>query len=126
MPLFLAPIFSAVAAWFASAGSSIVALVTIEGLKFTAQKVFWMFMIMIVFPLILYNIGVTLITNLIAVGIHFTELYAGDPEGVPLILNLTGMGGWIAEKIMIPQALSTYLSAVGARFILSFIPLVGK
>ena len=43
-------------------------------------------------------------------------------SGNSLILHLTGVAGWMAQEIYLPQALSVYLTALGAKFIISFIP----
>jgi len=121
MPVLLASIFTAIAGWFTSAGAALVSLVTVEALKFTAAKAFWMFMICIVFPLLIYNVAVTFVTNMMDVGYRLASDYS-NPDS--LTLNITGMAGWIAQQIYLPQCISTYLSAVGARFIMSFIPFI--
>lgn len=123
MPALIALIGSAVTAigtFFSGLGGTLLGLITLEGVKFTAQKVFWLFMVGFVVPVLLYNVAVSLMTSVMELGYTLIGGYTGT--GSSLTISLTGMAGWIAQQIYLPQAVSTYLSAVSVRFVISMIP----
>jgi hypothetical protein len=122
MPL-LVGIFTAIASWLSTLGTAVVAFFTVELLKWSASKAFWMFMLTFVLPILLYNLAVKISLSFMSVGMEMTQTAMGDiSSGNSLVLHLTGMAGWMAQEIYLPQALSVYLTALGAKFIISFIP----
>jgi hypothetical protein len=119
MPL-LAPIFAAIGGWFSSFGAGIVAVFTLKGIEWSATKVFLLFLVGVVLPLVLYNTAVLIVTNLMGVGLTLVGDATADQQN--LVFEITGIAGWIADQIYLPQALSTLFSAVASRFIIDLIP----
>jgi hypothetical protein len=120
MPLLLG-VLSGIAGWFSSLGAAIVAFFGIKTLEWSATKVFWFFCITVVLPIVLYNVIVMFVCSFIEFGSSLISEQAGDLNQ-SLAMQFTGMGGWVAQQIYLPQAFSTYMSAVAARMIIRFIP----
>lgn len=122
MPLLLG-VFTAIGGWFGTLGTAIVSFFTVELLRWSASKAFWMFILTFVLPILLYNLSVKVTMSFMSTAMTMTEAAVGDVNsGQSLILHLTGMAGWIAQEIYLPQAISTYITALSAKFIIGFIP----
>lgn len=93
-------------------------LITIETLKWAAHKAFWIFMVTVVFPFLLYNVVSMLILDLMDYGMTWVSGNIGNP----MVVNLTGMGGWIGSQIGINNILSVYLTAIATKFVMGLIP----
>lgn len=55
MPLLLG-VFTAIGSWFGTLGTAIVSFFTVELLRWSASKAFWMFILTFVLPILLYNL----------------------------------------------------------------------
>lgn len=122
MPLLLG-VFTAIGSWFGTLGTAIVSFFTVELLRWSASKAFWMFILTFVLPILLYNLSCKVAMSFMSTAMDMTTTAMGDiNSGDSLILRLTGMAGWIAQEIYLPQALSTYVTALSAKFIIGFIP----
>lgn len=111
--------------WIASFSGTIVGGVAIKAAEWLAWKKLIWFLLFTIVPIVAYNIMSTIIVDLIKVTIDLTTEYSQgfEPGSITdLSLNLTGFGGWLAQQLYIPQAVAMYLSAVAARFTMSFIP----
>lgn len=107
--------------WLGSFAGSIVGKVTIEGAKFVAYRAFILFLLAVVFPVLVYNIVTYIIVSLLDVGI---ALSVDNTPGslVALSLSFTGLAGWLAQNLYLPQCVSVYMSAVSVRYIMHLIP----
>jgi hypothetical protein len=99
-------------------GGWIAKLLSIETIKFLAWRAFILFIVFVCLPLVLYNVGVDLMFDLMEVGMG----YAGDLNQQSLTIQLTGMAGWMATQLNLPQCFSMYMSAVSVRFAMGFVP----
>lgn len=110
---------AAIGGFVSSFGAAISSLVGLKVVEFTAAKAFWLFMFTVVLPLLLYNVCVMVATSFMTASINVFQSTANPSS---LSIQLTGIAGWIANQIYLPQAFSTYMSAVAARVIIQFIP----
>jgi hypothetical protein len=123
MGVLLVAAFSSLAGWLANAGTTIVGMVTIEGIKWTAQKAFWFFVMTVVLPVLFYNIACSIVISLMQVSMALAYDYSNiDTTAGSLTLQLTGMAGYIANQIYLPQCFANFMSAVAIRFVLQFLP----
>ena len=99
---------------------ALVAGITIHGTKWVASKAFWLFMFGIVLPTLLYNVAVNITVGAIGVSQQLAADYAGGEQD--LLVQLTGIGGYLANQLYLPQAFSSYVSAIQVRFIMGFVP----
>lgn len=91
---------------------------TVETAKFIAYRAFTLFIVFVCIPIVLYNVASDLILDLM----NYAVGSVGDLTSSPLVIQLTGMGGWIGTKIGIQNCLSVYMTAISTRFAISFIP----
>jgi len=115
LPLVLVPLFSGILTGIAGFFARIF---TVEALKFLAWRAFILFIVFICLPIVLYNVGVDLIFSLIAAAMDYT----GSLGMSDLTIQITGIAGYIADKINLPQCFSVYMSAIATRFVMGFIP----
>ena len=92
----------------------------VAAIKFIAMKTFIIGVFYIGIPILLYNILVSLIFDFIDFGMN----YIADANMDSVVIQLTGMGGWMAQQIMLPQAFSIFISFLSIRFIMRFIPFI--
>jgi len=115
LPIVLVPIatgiLSAIAGFFAR-------VFTVETLKFLAWRAFILFIVFVALPVVLYNVGVDLIFALIAQAMEYT----GSLGFNELTIQITGIAGYIAQKINLAQCFAVYMSAIATRFVMGFIP----
>ena len=95
---------------------------TVESLKFLAWRAFILFIVFIALPIVFYNVATDLIFDLMSYAVSKISGTAGSP----VIVQLTGLAGWIGNQINIQSSISIIMSAVATRFALSFIPFWGK
>lgn len=122
---FIAVILSAlggIATFLSGLAGSVIANVTLQGVRFIATKALMYFLIGVALPVVLYNVFSSLIVDLISAGISVSHDQIGSVSGQSLGLSLTSLAGWLANQLYLPQCMSVYLSAVSARFAMSFIP----
>ena len=90
----------------------------IAAIKFVAWKTFIIGVLYIGIPILIYNILVGLIFDFLDYGMD----YIASAEFNNVIIQFSGMGGWMAQTIMLPQAFSIFMSFLAIRFIMRFIP----
>lgn len=103
---------------FGTTIGSIGKLISIETIKFLAWRTFILFLLFVALPIVLYNV----FTGLLFDFMDFGQSYLNDQNLSSFTMELTGMGGYIANAIQLPQAFSVYMSFVGIRFLMRFIP----
>ena len=85
---------------------------------FLAAKTLLKVLILTALPIILYNVGTMVIFDFMDLALSYV-----NNSGLPtdFTIQLTGLGGWIAQKIQLPQAFSMYMSAVSVRYFLNLL-----
>ena len=86
--------------------------------KFIATKAFLIGLFYIGLPILVYNFLLNFIIEFIDYGMQ----YIADANVSELAIQFTGMGGWIANQIMLPQAFAVFMSFLAIRFVMRFIP----
>lgn len=114
-----------IAAVIGVVGSSIAKLVggvaktiSVETMKWVAFRAFMLFILYVALPILLYNIFVGIFLDFIDYAIS----YVSGQSFSAMTIELTGMGGWIAQQIQLPQAFSIFMSFLAIKFITRFIP----
>ena len=92
--------------------------VSVETMKWLAFRAFMLFILYVALPILLYNILVGLLLDFI----QYAITYVSDQDFSAMTIQLTGMGGWIAQQIQLPQAFSIFMSFLSIKFITRFIP----
>jgi hypothetical protein len=115
LPALLIPLFSGLAG---SIGGVVAKTLSVETIKFLAMRALIMFTVFVALPVVMYNVGVDLIFSLIEAGMD----YAGTLDADSLTIQLTGMAGWIAEQIRLPECMSIYMTAISTKFAMGFVP----
>lgn len=120
MPLAFVPLL------IAAIGRVLIALVTF----FASHKLLLAGLVTIVLPLVVSNIIYGLLEKYFGLvqeqlTLNLPSGGSGPLSGSPFLLELSGLAGWLAVKLHLPEALSYVLGASAARFALSFIPFVG-
>jgi len=93
-----------------------------DGLSFyLALKIFIIGAMTIILPLILKNIIVWLFASLVSI----VQAQVGDLSFAPVVIEMTGLGAWLAIKTQLPLAFSIVMSCVATRFVLNMIPGIG-
>jgi hypothetical protein len=94
----------------------------IEVAKFTAMKALLLFLVFVAAPIVIYNVFGDLMMAFAMYGIG--KLAGIDIPSVNALIQLTGMGGWVAEKIQIPEAMSIFMAFVSIRFDINLVKAV--
>lgn len=115
LPVVLVPLFSGLAG---AIGSFFARVLTVETAKFLAWRAFYLFLVFVCLPLVLYNVGVDLIFDLLNAAMDYTATLNMSE----LTLQMTGIAGYIATQVQLPEAFALYMTAIGTRFAMSFIP----
>ena len=113
MPVLFAPIL----AWFGSLGAK---FVTDSLLKFVAYKAFAFTLLTVTFPIVIKNLLTWLFELLTS---YVTTIDLGDLSAT--VVNLTGLGAYLAQHLQLVDSLSIILTAIAIRFTLNFIPFIG-
>ena len=111
-------IISIVFSFFTSMAGNLAAKISVETVKWLAYKAFWLFVIFVGVPILVYNLAVELMVD----SINYAMIYVDSNVPSDQVVELTGIAGWIAQKIYLPQALANFLSFLSIRFTLSILP----
>lgn len=114
MPALIALIGSVVGSIVTAIGKTL----SVETLKFVAWRALAMFLMFIAFPIVLYNV----LTGMMFDFMDYALSYLDTSGLSSMTVELTGMGAYIATKIKLVEAISTYLSFVAIAFVMRFIP----
>ena len=95
--------------------------IAIETAKWIAFKGLVYLIVFTVVPVLLYNILTGLMFDLLDYGLNYIAGSGFDQSN--LVIQFTGIAGWIATQISLPQCLSIFMSAVAVRFVLNAIRL---
>jgi len=100
--------------------------VTVEVAKWSASRAMILFLFGIVLPVLLYNIACNIVHGMMEattmMAEHALEGQTGGTGAFVLSMELVGFAGWICNQIYLPEAFSSYLVAIQARFIMGLIP----
>ena len=103
---------------FAGVVGSIARLFSVETLKFIAWRALVMFLMFVALPVVLYNVFTGLLFDFMDYAMSFMT-----GQGVSAFtMEFTGIGAYIVGKIQLVQAFSVFMSFVGIRFLMRFIP----
>lgn len=107
------------AAWgvMALIGGAVAKMLSVETVKFVATRAMMYTLFTIVLPVVLYNVFTRILYEIIEY--INAELAGSGMDGT--MVQLTGMGAWIADQIQLPLAMSIFLSAVSLRWVISII-----
>jgi hypothetical protein len=113
--------FTSIGGYFASTAAGVSSVITVMTLLAIARKALLYFLIGVVLPLVLYNLGTRFIVDIMEFAV---TIAAGQVQGqnLNLSMQITGMAGWIANQIYLPQCLSIIFAAIAAKFAMGFIP----
>jgi len=95
--------------------------VTDQAVAWTAVKGMIYFALTMILPVVLYNVAMTLLSE-------YLTWVAGkmsgmDTSGLSLsVIQLSGMGAWLAIQLRLPESFALVLSAVKIRLILNTLP----
>jgi len=101
-----------------AAVTGIIGLISSIGLAWLAFKAFVLGIVYVGIPLLVYNFAVKFITDFIQFGMNYVE----QSEVDSFVIELTGMGGWMAQQIQLPTAFSIFMGFLSIRFVTRFIP----
>jgi hypothetical protein len=88
--------------------------IAIEVIKFAAAKALLLFIVFVAFPIIIYALAGDIIVALAMYGVEkLAGIELGSFQG---LVQLTGMGGWIADKIALPDAIALFMAFVSIKF----------
>ena len=90
-------------------------LLTVETGKFLLYRGLILSLVTFVLPTVLYN----LFTRIISEMMEYTMNHISSSGLSGTMVQLTGIGAWIADNIYLPSAMSIFISALGLRFTLS-------
>jgi hypothetical protein len=122
---YLASIGIAFITWFSAISSGIIAMITLEGVKFLAWRGFYIFVLGAVIPILSYNVFCFILSKVFEVSMQIMATQTGSATA-NLALSFTGLAGWVASQANIPQVIAVYMTAISIRFMLSLIPFIGK
>lgn len=98
----------------ALAGSAIARLFLAEGLKWVAFKALLLVLVMTVLPVILKNVFYDLLQVFITAANSKVGSMAPGSFGATVV-QVTGMGGWLAAQLKLPECFAVMLAAVSFR-----------
>jgi hypothetical protein len=84
------------------------------------KRLFFISLVYVALPLVLYNLFFEIFFGIMEYGINWViSNTAADFSAV--VINLSGMGGYIGNLLGIPQCVSMYLTAVSVRFMMGIL-----
>lgn len=89
--------------------------------KYVAYKLFFYTLVTVTVPIVAKNLIVFLFTEMSTI---IQGQLSGLDHGATMV-QLTGVAGYLAEHLMLPDCLALLLTAVAIRFTLNMIPFVG-
>jgi len=101
--------------WFAR-------IVGVSALRFIALKVVLWTLCVSVLPIVIYNVFSYMVGEVF--GLIEDMVEGSSIESY--VLEFTGLGGWLANTLNLPEAFALILSACIFRMTLNMIPFVGK
>jgi len=108
----LAPVIATVAAGF-------VKTLTTEGIKWLAQRAFFLTLTTLILPVVLYNVFCRIVQEILQYAA--SAVNAGGVSAT--VFQVTGLAGWIAATANLPATLTIIMTAVAVRWKLN---LIGK
>ena len=114
MPFILAALGSLFSGLIASFGK----LFTFDVLKFIAYKLIVLFVMFVALPIVLYNVGTSLIFDFL----EYAMTYVAGLGMDSFVVQISGIGAYIATKIKLVESVTLFLSFVAIKFMFRFIP----
>jgi len=93
-------------------------LFTVETLKFIAYKLLILFIVFVALPLVLYNVGTSFIFDFLEYAMTYISGLGVDSY----VVQISGIGAYIATKIKLVESVTLFLSFVAIKFVFRFIP----
>lgn len=115
---FIAPII----AWLTKGATAAAAALTLKAVVFLGLKGLAIFMLFTAVPIMLYNVLSSVITDIMTSMLDYISTLEGVDPG-NLIISLSGMGGYIATQIMLPQCFSVFMTFLSLRWVLNIVTL---
>jgi len=117
LPLLAIPVLAS-----AAAGSlaSAVGKLLIEGTKYALMRLFAIFIITVTLPLVLYKVYGTLLQKMMSAGLQYIS--QGNYESV--VVSLSGMGGYLAYYLKIPDVIAMYIAVISTKFLLKLMRII--
>lgn len=113
---FLLRMIGKIGSWF---GASTIASAGVEVAKWAAWKVllagFWFTGVYILFN----NLFVFLLNTISAM---MPDVYGGGAPGTSLMVELTGLGAYLANKLQLMESFSALIAGISLAFVRSFLP----
>lgn len=106
-----------IASFFTSTVATATANITIETVKVLIWKAFLLFLVVVVTPIMLYNVLGDFLFDLILYGVN----YISGLDIQPITIQLTGIAGYIGSQIGIHDIVAAYMTAVATRFNLAIL-----
>ena len=117
----LANIFAAVTGAVLKIASSRAAQIAFEVAFWTVKKAFIVGIVFVGIPILVYNFILRFAADGLTYGLSFI-----DQSGLAsnaLVMEFTGMGGYIASQIGLPSLFAMFMTAVWVRFCLNVVRL---
>ncbi len=86
-------------------------------IKYLATRALLLTLVTVILPIVLYNVFSTIVTETMEYAV--ANMQGGSITGAAI--QITGIGAWMAQKLLIPQCLSIFLSALSVKWVLSFL-----
>lgn len=113
----LGNILAAIVAFFSKEAVAKGAMIAWDVFKWIVVKAFIGSLVFIILPIVAYNFILGFINDALIFGLNYIDSSGLTDNG--LVLNLTGMAGYIATAIGLPSMFSMFMSAVWIRFVLN-------
>lgn len=107
--------FSSILDWFSSLFTR---HFSDQGFLFAAKKILYYGFLTITFPIVIKNIITDIFVEVSGIALQYIN--SSDLNAV--IIHFSGLGAWLADRLMLQDCLSILLTAVIIRFKLSSIP----
>jgi hypothetical protein len=92
-------------------------ILAVESLKWIATRALVIGSMTLILPVVLYNVFTGIMEEILTIVTN--EIQGGGVSSV--MIQITGLAGWIGTQINIAGMLSIFLSAVALRFVLAMI-----
>ena len=121
MPIPLIGLAGGLAAWFSALFAAETARkIAIETAKYFLTKALLIFLVCVVLPYVLFNVAVELIDVFLTAAMDYVS--QNQVQGV--VLQMTGVGGWFANQIKIPECFSMAITLLSVKFALRITRLI--
>jgi hypothetical protein len=121
MPLPAIPIVGGLIAWL---GGAIAQKFAVETLKWLAWKALLLGLLTIVLPIVLMNVFDMILEKVMAAANAKIAEVTAQGLPAPISVQLTGLGGWFASCLKVPQCFALIMGTATYRVALRMVPFV--